>query len=496
MKAIVANVLFGGILGCLTCAGATSAQPLTELNFAAPGENLATTQPPQSRVTATNQLVDSIDRALIINGLQSLNTPGDRQYYQWLEQRRLENIEQSPQGNSRVNYTFPNAATNCWSNICDTSSSDLDSLLTKPQQAYRHQSSQANIILGFQKTFWSAENRGRYWGVTTVEQWGAKTPEQSARPQLNYLNSAPTLAAGSSALTFSGGGNQNLLKSPGLDFQSHVSPEFTNFRGGMAYHYGVAKQLTMGVGFVYENLENIWVGFTQFTYNSDVLPLKTTVSLLTQEATTDLHSHIQFKPAPNFVANYYGDYGDVEHHKLDADWGIYPGFNLIAKANSKQKSYSTGVKLALRHNNFSLTAMASLDKERNLQWKLNSQIGRFKFAHSSNPRKSSSELSNQLLDAHQLGWQCSAFIKYETSQKHKSPQDFTIWGGKINSQTKIGNNQHRWEFSMGYGISDAGSGWIGNGKIALKSDLIMKLSYQEISAAADETKIKLQLSSN
>ena len=497
MKAIVANVLFGGILGCLSCANSTQASPLAKQSIPDRStvprrstrhvftSSIPLTQLPQSSVTAIPLVTNSIDRALTINGLQSLNSVPERGYHQWLEQHTIYNFDPQPQ----IDY-FPTSATDCWTDYCSSLEPNIDRLFIAPKQTYRHRSKEADIVLGFQKTFWSNENKGKYWGITTVKHWGNDT-KKSHSPQPNYINSAPILASGSSTLTLSGGGNQNLIQLENLDRNANVSQEFEDFRGGITYHHGVAEQLTMGVGFVYED---IFTGFTQLTYRSDILPIKTTLSVLAKESATDFHSHIQFKPAPNFVANYYGDYGDAEAHKFDADWGIYPGLNLIAKANSKQESYSTGVKVAFRNNYFSVTATAALDHQQNLQWKLNSQIGQFKFVHSSDRDKSNSELSNELLNSTKLGLQCSAFVKYQTRQTKKAQQGFTVLGGKIHSQAKVGD-RHQWQFSVGYGTSDHGTGWIADGAVALQPDLLLKLNYQEISAVSDETEIKLQLSS-
>ena len=482
MKAIVANVLFGGILGCLSYANSIQASPIAEdstLNKLI----VPSTQLPESSVTAIPVVTDSIDRALTINGLQSLNSLPHRQYYQWLEQHSVYGLDALPQ----VNHST--LTTDCWSNYCSRRESNIEQLSIPPKKTYRHQSKHANIVLGFHKTFWS-KNPNKYWGITTIKHWGGDR-EKSHLPQTNYLNSAPILASGSSALTFSGGGNQNLLEFKNLDRDPN-SQEFDNFRGGMTYHHGIANQLTMGVGFVYED---ILTSFTQLTYKSDVLPIQTTVSVLAKDSATNFHSHIKFKPASNFVANYYGDYGDVESHKFKADWSIYPGLNLIAKANSKKESYSTGVKVALGSKSFSMTGTATLDLSENVQWKLNSKIGRFKLVHSSDRNHNNSELSSSLLDSTKLGWQCSAFVKYE-SQTKKADQNLTVWGARFHSQAKIGNNRHQWQFSVGYGISEQDTGWIADGAVALNPELLLKLKFQEISAVSDETKVKLQLSSN
>ena len=491
MKAIVANVLFGGIFGCLSCANSTLATPVKPRS------------PQQKQIVSVNT---EFHQQLKPTAFSSSSVP------------------------LPTNYFFPQISpkTDCVLNFCDRVLKDLsrivgdtaprhevsplghiaeaephrqewvkpnpseqtiDQLPSFPQQLYIHQSYQNDLVLGFQKTFWPSKNQHRYWGITTIEHWG-KNEQQTNPSSLNYTNFPPTLALGSASLTFSGGGNHNLAKPVILDQGFNAVQEFEDFRGGITYHHGITQQLTMGVGFVYENA---LVGFTQLTYDSDILPIKATISLLAQESGIDFHTHIRFQPTPNFVANYYSD---AEKQKFDVNWGVYPGLTLVARGNSKAKYYSAGVKVAIHNNYFSLSATAALDHEQNLQWQLNSQIGGLQFAYNGNQNKSNLELSSQLLDSENFGIQCSAFVKYQTVSGKKEQQEFIVWGAKIHSQTKVSPNQDQWNFELGYGTSSEDNGWIANGTIALQPDLFLKLGYQEISAVSDETKIKLQLSSN
>jgi hypothetical protein len=482
MKAIVANVFFGGIFGCLSCVNSTLATPVKP-------ESLHSTQTTPTRLSTKSnppvipQLFDVIDNVLPAAGLQSFdyafNASLNKGYQQWLEHAMSSSFNLPLQ----TNYILPQILeTSCGLAFCDNYSESNQ--LSSPQQADLHKSYQNDLILGFQKTFWPSENQDRYWGITSVKHWGTK--QQTSSSSLNYTNSAPTLALGSSTLIFSGGVGHNLAKS--AFNRSFNTAQVADFRGGIAYHHGVAKQLTMGVGFVYENT---LAGFTQLTYDSDILPIKTTISLLAKESGIDFYSHIRFQPAPNFVANYYSD---AEKHKFDVNWSVYPGLTLIAKGNSKAKSYSTGIKIALHNNYLSLSATAALDNEQNLQLQLNSQIGRLKLAYTSNEHQSNFELRGQLFDSDNLGIQCSAFVKYQTLGK--KPQEFMVWGANIHSQAQVSLNQHQWEFELGYGTSSDDQGWMANGSIALQPNLFLKLGYQEVSAVSDETKIKLQLSSN
>jgi hypothetical protein len=324
-----------------------------------------------------------------------------------------------------------------------------------------------------------------------VEHWRKDLDLKSGSPRLNYTDAAPILAAGSSkltfsGLTFSGGGNNHLETQSNLDQDEANSWNFEQFHGGITYQRGLAKQLTMGVGFVYEDL---LVGFTQLTYNSDIIPLKTTLSLLTKESATVLHSQVQLKPTQNFVVNYHSE---EAKHQFDLNWGIASNLTLIAKGDSQQDSYSAGIKVAVHDDFLGLSATAALDNNHNLEWQLSSQLGGFNIVHSYSQQKSSSELTSNSIDSG-FGFQCAAFIKYQTQSAKQ--EEFMVWGGKLYSATKVKQNTHHWSLDLGYGSGAHGKGFIVQGAIALKPNLVLNLDYQEISAVSDETKVKLQLSS-
>ncbi|MBE9042851.1 hypothetical protein IQ255_00270 [Pleurocapsales cyanobacterium LEGE 10410] len=456
MKAIVANVLFGGIFGCLNWLSSANANPA---NLPQP----TVTKPPifsAKLLQRNNSIIPSIfipiDHILTVNKSKSLIN-SDRQLVLHNNFDSLFNF--NPRQNLSLRKSF-----------------------------YTHQNKQSDLIFGFQNTFWPSANKHKYWGVTTVEHWQNNSNQRSNLSKLNYVDSAPLLSSGSSALTVSGGGNRNLVKKISLN-QGNSSQKFEEFRGGITYHHGIAQDVTMGAGFIYEDL---LIGFTQLTYQSELLPLRTTLSLLAKDSDLNLHSHIRFQPARNFVVNYYQD---EEKYKFDFNWGVISGLTLVARGNSKQESYSTGLKLAVRHSsNLTLSATAALDNNHKLQWKLNSQLGRFKFSHSENKRKSISELKVNLLNLKHFGFQCSAFIKYQ-NREAKELEEFVVWGGKLHSAKKISPNKHYWTLELGYGSGSRGRGLVANGSLALNPNLFLKLDYQEISPVSDNTKIKLQLKS-
>ena len=453
MKAIVANALFGGTLGCLSWVNPTMAGPPPST----PGNSLkslvSVKLPSPEKTLVIPQLSGAID--LAVKTVESAHI------------------------NSQFSYDRLTTSGDRWTkaNFPDSFSS---------QKPYIHRSQQTDLIFGFQDTFWSSQKKRKYWGVTTVQLWGENT-QQPNLSELDYTNSAPKLAVGSSSLTVSGGGENNLIETAN-DSKDDYFSEFEDFRGGVTYHHGVADELTMGVGFIYDELLQ---GFTQFTYDSDVLPIQTTVSLLAKESDVNLHSHIRFEPAANFVVNYYHE---AEKQKFDLNWDVISGFAVLAKGDIKNESYSTGIKVAVSNDYLSFSATAALDHDRNLDWKLNSQMGRFKFVYSNNQQKSSLELNTHLFGSPILGFECSVFVKHQNREVKQEQEEFIVWGSKLHSTKKVGQNQY-WSLSLGYGSGEHGKGAVVKGAIAVTPDLSLKLNYQEISAVSDDTEIKLELSS-
>ena len=444
MKAIVANVLFGSILGCLSWINATLAEP------------------------SNDTLVKISNRPLASAKL--------------LSSQNLPNLQLS-----QIGLVMKVDKSNRFYSEFDYDRAITRSDRTASKRPYIHRSRQTDLILGFQNTFWPSQNKRKYWGVTTIQLWGQNT-QQANLSKLDYADSAPNLEKGSSSLTVSGGGKNNLIEAIKESKDDYFS-EFEEFRGGITYHHGVNSDLTMGVGFIYDDL---LVGFTQFTYDSDVLPIQTTLSLLAKESDVNLHSHVKFKPADNFVVNYYHD---ESKQRFDLNWDAVSGLAFLAKGDIKNESYNTGIKVAVRNDYLSFSATATLDQDRNLDWKFNSQIGRFKFVYSSNQQKSSSELSTHLFDLPYLNFESSIFVKHQNRLVKKEPEEFIVWGGKLQSTKKVGDNKHYWTLNLGYGSGKQGSGAIVEGAIAFSSNLFLNLNYQEISANSDETRIKLELSS-
>ena len=354
--------------------------------------------------------------------------------------------------------------------------------LRKKPYLYRHD--QQDIILGLHKNFWSRGNNQKYYGLTTIERWGNSSTQNLSLKKLNYLDSAPLLPQGTSALTLSGGGRKNLIQ------QRDLVGEFTDFRGGVTFHQGLAEDLTVGLGFVYEDL--LFSGFSQFTYQPHNFPLQTTVSLINSKQGLSLDSHLQFKPAKSFVIDFYGN---KDQQKFALNWKITSGLKLFATGNRQQENLRTGGEFSFKNNAWSLFAKTEVNNSNEIQWQVTSQIGRLRLNYENIAVKTNSQIDYVLGNFNNQDWQSSLFAKNQTSGTSNSLKNLAIWGWRFQSNTKIDSKNHPWQFDLGYGMGSQGKGAMISAATLVKPKLYLKLSYESVSLTSDEPRIQLKLTS-
>ena len=464
MKAIVANLLLGSMFCSLSA------------NFSVSADSSVKVKKPGAKVLSAKSFRYDNSQSLIPNF--DLVTPdvifslavADKNYLKHI--LRLDNWYLNQDNNNDVNLVS-------------------DQFLPQGKKFKIHHGVKGDLILGLHKTFWDSDNKQKYWGLTTIEQWGNSTEENLLGEraieglklnQLNYRESAPLLAKGTRTLTISGGGKNNLLP------KNDLLGEFEDFRGGVVYHHGLENDLTLGLGFFYEDFVS---GFSQLTYQPNNFPLRTTISLITSEEAIDFNSHIQFKPAQDFVLNLYSN---SETQKFDFNWGLASGITLTAEGNSKKETLKAGAKIAFKNDFVSFLAKAELDNNNDLQWSISSKLGRLQLIHATNALKSNSEIRYDL-GGYTSNFECAIFFKHETQEIKKNQEQLAIWGWNFNSGKKLGNKGYSWEFKLGYGVGSQGAGAIMSATTAINSGLFLKLSYEDVSLRSDETKIKLELTS-
>lgn len=365
-------------------------------------------------------------------------------------------------------------------NLKSTESS-INSLKKAP---YLQIGDREELIVGKHHTFWQSTEQDKYWGLTTVKTWGDGKAEDISLQRLDYIDAAPILAPGVSALTISGGSKENLVKS-----KNTLLGETANFQGGIAFHQSLAEEVTVGLGFVYEDF---LLGFSQLTYQPDNFPLRTTVSLLQGKDGLQLSSHLKLQPVEEVVLNLYADDRD---QKFDFNWSVLSGLTVTANGSSKNESLRAGAKLAYKNEFFSFLAKAQLDNNNEIQWEVKSNLGALKLKYTTNAIKSNTEIKYDFDTVTNSGFQCALFFNNQTHQRNQKEDSLAVWGWHLHSTDTIAKNRYRWEINLGYGFGSEGAGAIATVGAAINSSLSLKLSYEEVSLSSDTTQIRLQLSS-
>ncbi len=460
MKAIVANLLLGSMFYCLLS------------NFSVSADSPLQEEKPDSRTLSNARALSA--KALKYDNLNFLSPKLDLESQDLIYSLSIGDKEYLKQIINPDN----------WDSNQDINKLNFltEQFLPINKKSQIHQGERGDLILGFHDTFWQSNNKQKYWGLTAVKQWGDNKAEELTLKKLNYRDAAPLLPKGTKALNVSGGGKNNFLSN------NDVLGEFEDFRGGLAYHEGLGDNLTLGLGFFYEDLLS---GFSQLSYQPTNFPISATVSLFTVEEGIDVNTHLQFQPAEEFVLNFHSN---SQRQKFDLNWGIASGVTLTAEGNSEEENLKAGAKIAFKNELVSFLAKAELDNNNDLQWRVSSRLGPLQLIHATNIKKSNSEIRYDLAD-YSSNFQCAIFFKHQTREFKRQPEDLAIWGLNFNSGEKIGKKHYSWEFELGYGMGSQGQGAIASVTKALNSKVFLTLTYEDISLKSDDTKIKLELSS-
>lgn len=469
MKAIVANLLWGSIFYCLSSNFSVLANSTVQENR----------QPRESLAAKT---LRSDHQLFLTKFKQAPSFYGGVPWIPYLNIDAQEVIYFAAPTNQ--DYLKQIIELDAWYLNQDINTINLvrDQFLPEGRKSQIHQGERGEFVLGFHDTFWNSDNKDKYWGLTTVEQWGEEEVAELELKKLDYATTAPKLPEGTTTLTVSGGGKRNLLP------KNDILNEFEDFRGGIAYHEGLADNVTLGLGFVYEDFLS---GFSQLTYQPDNFPLRTSISLRTKEAGVDFNSHLQLKPSQSFVLNFYNN---SETQKFDLNWDVVSGFTLIANGNTQQESLSAGARIAFKNELMSFLAKAELDSDNEVQWQIRSQFGSLQLIHVTNSDKSKSEIQYDIID-YSGNFHWLIFFKHEIKEIKREQEELAIWGWNFNSGEEVAKNRYSWEFELGYGVGSQGEGAIASATKAINPDLFLKFTYENISLKSDDTEIKFELTS-
>jgi hypothetical protein len=301
------------------------------------------------------------------------------------------------------------------------------------------------------------------------------------------------LSQGTSALIVSGGWKRHLNNN---DFWG----DFTQFSGGIKQRWGLTKDLTVGLGGIYDSS---FQGLTELFYQPQRSPFKANISGLMGDKIKintnlsweksllkvtvssviaddiKLNTNVIWDGNPNFYATLSND---LKSTRYTLDFQILKHIKFNSNGDlDKDKNFGLGYS--------STSALVNINTNAQLNWSLNQTLGNLSLNHSGNQSSTSSQLSYVFNPSQSL------IFKYETLNSSQNANLLSAyWHYTSPMQTKYGENL--WQGELGYRIGSLGTGLYGTLGTTILPGILLQARYEEVSLNSDQSSLSIQLVSS
>lgn len=282
------------------------------------------------------------------------------------------------------------------------------------------------------------------------------------------------LSIGTSALIVSGGWKRHLNNN---DFLG----DFTQFSGGIKQRWALTKDLTVGLGSIYDSS---FQGLTELFYQPQRSHFRANISGLMGDK-IKINTNVIWDGNPNFYATLNND---LKSTRYTFDFQILKHLKFNSNGDlDKDKNFGLGYSSSSL--NSSTSALVNINTNAQLNWILNQTLGNLSFNHSGNQSSTSSQLS-YLFNPSQ-----SLIFKYETLNSSQNTNLLSAyWHYTSPMQTKYGENL--WQGELGYRIGSLGIGLYGTLGTTILPGILLQARYEEVSLNSDQSSLSIQLVSS
>ena len=282
------------------------------------------------------------------------------------------------------------------------------------------------------------------------------------------------LSIGTSALIVSGGWKRHLNNN---DFLG----DFTQFSGGIKQRWALTKDLTVGLGSIYDSS---FQGLTELFYQPQRSHFRANISGLMGDK-IKINTNVIWDGNPNFYATLNND---LKSTRYTFDFQILKHLKFNSNGDlDKDKNFGLGYSSSSL--NSSTSALVNINTNAQLNWSLNQTLGNLSFNHSGNQSSTSSQLSYVFNPSQSL------IFKYETLNSSQNANLLSAyWHYTSPMQTKYGENL--WQGELGYRIGSLGTGLYGTLGTTILPGILLQARYEEVSLNSDQSSLSIQLVSS
>jgi hypothetical protein len=239
--------------------------------------------------------------------------------------------------------------------------------------------------------------------------------------------------------------------------------DFSDVRGAVVSHWGVAEWLTVGAGV---SVDQGVQGIGEVYLQPNGIPLEIAASIRTGAA-GDVLANINWQPANNLKFD-----GSIDRlsHRLKGDWQLSPQLSLTSTYDSRD-ALGVGFDYRARNGSDNFTYLqANFDTNAKLRWRLEQQFGQWDLQNQGNEAGTISSLTYALNQQRELG--SAIYLTYQTNQVNPASEFGTV------SWRYRSSNRSPWELDLGYGLGSSGGGWIAGGGVNILPGVNLRGRYQ------------------
>lgn len=299
----------------------------------------------------------------------------------------------------------------------------------------------------------------------------------TAQPQVQdaRFNLLPEqLSEGTSTLIISGGWKRRLNNNVFLG-------EFNQFNAGISQRWGITKDLTVGLGGVYDSS---FQGLAEFFYQPQRSPLRLTISSAFGND-IKINTNIIWDAYPNFYATLSND---LKSTLYSLNYQISSQFRFYS-SGSLDKNKNFGLSYFSSKTDSSTNALINFDTNSGWSWSLEQRLGKLYLNHSGNQIRTYSQLS-YLLNPYQ-----SLIVNYETLNPTQQSNLLTAYW-RYNSPTRTRYGENLWQGELGYRIGSLGTGIYVTLGTTILPGILLQARYEGVSLNSDQSNFSIQLVSS
>lgn len=341
---------------------------------------------------------------------------------------------------------------------------------------YLNQSNSAAYVIGSQQTFWRTQSTGDYWGVTTIQSQGLESGEATffSVPEQLPAGAFVTIVSSGFQRQVSGGQQENFLG------------EFKDFQGGIAGRWGVSKDLTVGIGGIYDQT---FKGLGELVFQPSDVPLDVVASVLSpdEEGTWDVEASVRYEPIPSISVWFNSDRSS---QSFSLNWRVSPNFTLLGTYDIREGT-TVGVETAFSGKGFLISAGGTINEQNRWRWNARQRLGVLELTQQGNEIGWESTL-NYNLSGSSVDNGHALLLSYKT-QNLEGNNRLAIVGWRYRSKARSADGNSVWETQLGYGVGSQGSGIIATVQITAIPGLLLQGRYEGLSLTSDQENYSLEL---